>query len=409
MRSGKHVFNTYIFLCLGFISAYSLIVVKSDSNDVSTTPIPEYPPFKGCVTNARQTSQSDELAVYKIDLNAPPRKRWSALVKDFRKEITGLIEATKKNFEGIFGRKIFYLIDTYVPVLAKTLPKEYYEEMVGIAEVINAQLGEIVFFNVFYELFTVCTSIIIESPTGEIYHGRNLDFGLFMGWNVKNSTWITTEFLKKLAVKLEFHKNGTVLYTSINFAGYIGILTGVKKDLFSLSVNERFRLNGGFIGISEWILGFRNEKWMGMLTRQVMEYADSYNSAQKMLSSPKLLAPVYFILAGKKSHEGSIITRGRDSSDLWTLGEKSHRNASWYLVQTNYDHWKKPPFYDNRRDPAEYCLEKAGPQHPEKTLQGVLSTRPVLNKLTVLSATMQAASGKLDVWLQDCPDPCWPW
>ena len=41
--------------------------------------------------------------------------------------------------------------------------------------------GEMVLFNLFYEFFTVCTSIVAEDPAGNFVHARNLDFGLFIG------------------------------------------------------------------------------------------------------------------------------------------------------------------------------------------------------------------------------------
>ncbi|VDP49588.1 unnamed protein product [Soboliphyme baturini] len=36
-------------------------------------------------------------------------------------------------------------------------------------------------FNVFYEIFALCTSIVAETPNGKILAGRNLDFGLLLG------------------------------------------------------------------------------------------------------------------------------------------------------------------------------------------------------------------------------------
>lgn len=70
-----------------------------------------------------------------------------------------------------------------------------------------------------------------------------------------------------------------------------------------MTVNERFILQGGYIGLAEWILGRHNQKWMGIVTREVMETAKSYTAAQKSLSSVPLIAPIYFILAGNKSHQ----------------------------------------------------------------------------------------------------------
>lgn len=65
--------------------------------------------------------------------------------------------------------------------MAKTLPEPYLSEMLGIANVTGIPLGEITLYNIFYEVFTVCTSIITQGEGGKIYHGRNLDFGLLLG------------------------------------------------------------------------------------------------------------------------------------------------------------------------------------------------------------------------------------
>ena len=42
-------------------------------------------------------------------------------------------------------------------------------------------LGEIVLYNIFYEVSTACTSIIGQTDNGQLFHARNLDFGLLMG------------------------------------------------------------------------------------------------------------------------------------------------------------------------------------------------------------------------------------
>lgn len=70
--------------------------------------------------------------------------------------------------------------------IADTLPGPYGDEIRGIARASGLPLGDIVFYNIFYEIFTVCTSIVAQDAQGHVYHGRNLDFGLFLGWDVKN-------------------------------------------------------------------------------------------------------------------------------------------------------------------------------------------------------------------------------
>ncbi len=42
-------------------------------------------------------------------------------------------------------------------------------------------LGEVVLYNIFYEVSSLCTSIVGQDQNGNIFHGRNLDFGGLMG------------------------------------------------------------------------------------------------------------------------------------------------------------------------------------------------------------------------------------
>ncbi|XKL64926.1 hypothetical protein PGB90_005012 [Kerria lacca] len=367
-------------------------------------------PFKKCHNSSPPTTSYYHIPTYIINLDLPPEERWKELVTDLKPQIRKFIETIRNNTNKIYGTEIFQLIDSYLPLLTKTLPKEYYDELNGISEVTELSMGEVTIYNVFYEFDSLCTSIVMKDSNDKMYHGRNLDFGLLLGWNVLNRTWLVTELLKPLVVNVQFQRNDKTVYTSVHFAGYIGILTGIKKNAFALTVNERFKLNGGYVGIIEWILGRRDQKWNGIFTREVLEFAQSYKDAQKMLLTSELLAPVYFILSGKKSSQGCVITKGRNNNvDIWSIDSNKNSNSSWYLVQTNYDHWKKPPVIDDRVIPSMICMELFGRKDPIYTLFNVLSTIPILNKETVYSTVMEPATGNLKIWLQNCPDPCWPW
>lgn len=54
-----------------------------------------------------------------------------------------------------------------------------------------------------------------------------VDFSL-PSWDMKNKSWIITEKLKPLVVNLDFKKNNKTVFKSTNFAGYVGMLTGIK-------------------------------------------------------------------------------------------------------------------------------------------------------------------------------------
>jgi acid ceramidase len=85
--------------------------------------------------------------------------------------------------------------------MADTLPAPYGDEMKGISQVTGLSLGtnknqrhttfmygcrsifsgEIVLYNIFYEISSLCTSVVGQDTYGRIIHGRSLDFGLLMG------------------------------------------------------------------------------------------------------------------------------------------------------------------------------------------------------------------------------------
>uniref|UniRef100_A0A8C7YYK3 Acid ceramidase n=1 Tax=Oryzias sinensis TaxID=183150 RepID=A0A8C7YYK3_9TELE len=326
---------------------------------------------------------------YTVDLDLPPSKRWAPLIAERKNDLVSMIQAIKDMANAFVpSGRLIELVDIALPLMADTLPSPFSEEIKGIADASGVPLGEVVLFNIFYEVFTVCTSVVAEDSKGNLLHGRNLDFGLFLGWDVKNKSWTISEKLKPLVVNLDFKKNNQTVFKSTNFAGYVGMLTGIKPHMFTLTMNERFSLDGGYIGILEWILGQRDGMWMSFLTRTVLEKANSYEEAKKLLAETKLLAPAYFILGGNQTGQGCIITRSRTLSiDVLEIDPKLDR---WYVLETNYDHWKEPFFLDDRRTPAMRCMNQ--------TTQTVIS--PLESSLS---------EGKLESYIRDCPNPCMPW
>lgn len=337
-----------------------------------------------------------------VNLDLPPDQRWAELATIYRTEMNDLLSLIKNITRPIFHGILVELVDKYMPRLVDTLPYPFADEMKGIANASGIALGEVALYNLFYEVFTFCTSIVAQSESGDIFHGRSLDFGLFLGWDWQNHTWIGTRILRTLTAELTFQRKGQTVFKSTSFVGYIGVLTALKPNAFSLSVDERFQFLGGYVGVVEWLLGRRNGSWMGFLTRQVAENATGYVEAQKLLAKTELLAPVYFILGGNKSGQACVVTRSFKWFDIWEIGTK---NSSWFLVETNYDHWKIPPCFDDRRGPAIQCMNQMGQKNLTFAgLFNVLSTRPVLNKLTTYTTLMEVNSGAFETYLQFCVD-----
>ena len=261
----------------------------------------QYPPYtQDCQHGLYPPTDAPAQTViptYTINLDLPPERRWIELARYKAQGIKELIDVIKGLVKGFAGGILIRIIDKELPKLMGGLPETAVAEMTGISQAANIPLGEIFLYNLFYEFDALCTSIIAEDKHGEVFHGRNLDFGLLLGWDFKNDTWLLTEKLRPLIYNGVFVKDNQTVFKAVNFAGYIGVITGMKPYKYSLTVNERFTLKGsGIAGAIKWILGTRTGSWMGFLTRQIFETVDTFDEAKNILSTKELIGPIYFIL-----------------------------------------------------------------------------------------------------------------
>lgn len=97
--------------------------------------------------------------------------------------------------------------------------------MKGIAEIAGLPFHLVIAFNTFLDMMMGCTSGTAPlERTGEILHFRTLDWGM--------------EELRPLVIQVEFVRDGSIVARAVTYAGYTGILTGVRRDL-SISLNYR--------------------------------------------------------------------------------------------------------------------------------------------------------------------------
>ncbi|CAB4037165.1 Hypothetical predicted protein, partial [Paramuricea clavata] len=198
-------------------------------------------------------------------------------------------------------------------------------------------------------------------------------------WDVANNTWALSEALRPLILNFNFQRSGKTVYVITGFTGFIGAITGMKPGVITLTMNERFVPDGGFVGLIEWLVGERDAHWVTFLARDLLDTATSFDMASNALSKTKILAPCYYILGGNSSGQGIVITRGRTKS-LYPMS-MDQAKGGWYVLQTNYDHWKAPLIIDDRRTPGKACMDQMTQTNVGfEGLYNVLSTIPVLNK-----------------------------
>jgi len=55
-------------------------------------------------------------------------------------------------------------------------------------------------------------------------------------WDTRNHTWKLTEALRSSTITLDWQRKNKTVFKSVNYAGYIGVLTAIKPVRFMPSV-----------------------------------------------------------------------------------------------------------------------------------------------------------------------------
>ncbi len=325
---------------------------------------------------------------YTINLDMQPEERWKHIMPLYSDKIIDIINTAYDELPWIFSRPIKYLAKTYFEEIPKDLG-EYGKEMIGISNSSNINLYEIVLYNIFYEVFSLCTSVVVSSENN-IIHARNLDFGVFMEGIVP--------LLKKITINLSFIKNNKVIYKAHTFAGFVGIFTGMKPYKYSITINQRFALSGGFLGIIKWFF-IKSPQWNSLLVRTLLEGNYDYNYVVNNLSTVELVAPIYYIVGGITEKEGALITRDR----YYNL-KPVYLNKSKYIFQTNHDHWIEPFYFDDRTTNGKLFLDNN--KHTIENIKKMLETKPTLNRITIYSTIMIPKYDYMYGYIQNCTEPC---
>lgn len=253
-----------------------------------------------------------------INLDLPPEKRWIPLVKEYKDTILEVYKKMDKILSQVTGS--WGSIGLWTAQITISFYGEsplYYKELKSIADELNLPVAKIVLLQLCYECFSACTSIIIDDKDklSHPIHVRTMD-------------WDDT-FLRPLTVNVKFVKNGNMLFEGTTWVGYVGILTGVKPNIASISVNYR-RTKDGTIWKNIWnTLKFHYP--IGYLVRECLTHCSNYKSLKENLEKTIIIAPCYIILTGSLPHSGLVIVRDRRKYDSYPIDNKK------YICQTNID------------------------------------------------------------------------
>ena len=335
-----------------------------------------------------------------INLDLPPVKRWVAIGRLYRSQVKTGISKMLPNY-------VVKLVDVFGSLLESLLPPPYADELKGLAEAVQVPVGELLLLNLTSDLSAFCTSIIAQTSDGKLLNARNFDAP--REFNFLAST------VREAIFNAHFQSGGKTLYSCVIIAGLIGTFTGQKPNSFTITINQR-RTGDIWTNILSLLLKFPGGE-IGLLTRDALADPDiTYQGVLNRMMYIPMISSCYVIIAGTKPGEGVVISRDRKgpvkpfSDGVWKLDVSVGR---WYLLQTNNDHWTKPPDLEPPHGNAKFSYEReyAGNKAMEKcgqanitphNLINVLSTNPVLNTDTVYTTVMSAAyPSLLKSWIRE--------
>jgi len=350
--------------------------------------------------------KSFEVPWFNVNLDAPPQERYKEIASHYHKEMAEVIQVIKDMLSLLGDLPFEMLVKLMGYAEDELIPMPYKLEIQGIAEASGIPVAELALMNIYYELSRFCTSIVAQTPEGQLFHARNLDFGQLFIWDNSTRSWKLTEKLKKVTININFIKNGQILFKGTTMAGHVGIITGMRPQAFSISMNAKVLPD--ITNVISWFSGGQKDVHFVMwVEREVFEKCSTFQEARTYLSSVNQLAGCYYILGGAKQDEGVIIVRNETSvmTEVWL----DHTNPdSWYVLQTNYDPDQKPIFLDDRITPGNNCMKKLTQAGVSPAgLYQVLASKTNLNKTTVHTVIMSVATGLYQTFIQYCPDPCW--
>jgi N-acylethanolamine-hydrolysing acid amidase len=354
---------------------------------------------------SNQCDDQKKVPKYQVNLDDPAKTRWDHVMKDYKDKFPELVEFIEKEVAKVLGTTLTFLgkslVNTVLGVVAKSGSAYLKEELEGISKATGIGIGLLLGVQLAYELCACCTSIIAQDSNGIPYHVRTMDWEL--------------PLLKDFTIEVDFMKNGKVLYTASTWAGYIGVLTGMKPKSFSISINYRTLGHSPLNNLINTISMY----WpVGYVVRECLQGCTMYSFAVDYLKNAFLISPVYITVCGIQKDEGCLITRAPSKSEHFISlknGLKSEEDPNLvylaqkenFIVQTNCDWWLLKDLKDketilwskSRVESAVKNFKRMGTINEEEIANTLYLFFPIINAYTVYITAMVPSNSYLSTRL----------
>jgi acid ceramidase len=274
----------------------------------------------------------------------------------------------------------------------------YGEEIKAWAKHAGCPIHKVISANLAYELSQIydyanrkigfCSSVAFNQPGIGMVHARNMDWPLD---GVRAATCLVD------------HINGPAGdFTSISMPGMVGVLSGVAKGRFSVSINQA-PTTPGSVPVKSLTPNLMSGWSALLLLRWVFENCLTYEDAVQELLDSKSIVPVFFQVVGAKRDQACVIEvmpSGNNGIYEYTrgipLGISNH-----YLDDEDYEDSESEEegvVYEETSQARLEMIEKEAKRCKAKSLKGclaILRNEPVQNVNTQQSMVMCARTGEV--------------
>ncbi|MCG8412493.1 MAG: C45 family autoproteolytic acyltransferase/hydrolase [Bacteroidales bacterium] len=224
--------------------------------------------------------------------------QYGVLLSDYLLKMDSAIDSLINEYVGSFFLKKWISkvgLKSKLKKVRQTMPKEYLDELQGIADGSKLSLNEIETIAYFPQVFfkISCSAFILKNESG-LVHGRNLD-------------WSGVEVLNKHALIVNYHKENKIPATILTFIGYPGAYTGINHKGLSMSIN----MNSAPVSKGKKISDYNTGMPLAFKLRNILENAENLSEVDKQFE--KYSSHAWFITVGSKyDNSGAIyeLTRG---------------------------------------------------------------------------------------------------
>lgn len=177
--------------------------------------------------------------VVTVDLDLPARERWVKPGRKIKRMVHDLMDSYLAEIRDYVPEKFHSLLTkkrTWLSTMAH-LPAwlrlgDIYEEAKGLSEATGVPASLLALANCAYDFSQFVEKNAPEACTSAVYEGK-----LGCPVMVRYMDWFTPRDIGRYTIQVNFERNGVPAYSSLGFAGFLGVVTAVSSE-WALSFNQ---------------------------------------------------------------------------------------------------------------------------------------------------------------------------